>query len=74
MPHLRDVLNEIKWTKDLKRVEIWIRHRGAPHDTLIISGKDIVNIGRSFLETTTAMIPYHRILRIIYADEIVFQR
>ena len=74
MPHLRDVLNEIKWTKDLNKTEIWYVHRGAPNDTRILSGKDIHRIGRSFLETTSASIPYHRIFKIIYDDTIVFQR
>lgn len=74
MPHLRDIFNEIKWTKDLTKVEIWYIHRGAPQDTMILSGKDIRSIGRSFLETDTASIPYHRIFKIVYDGEIIFDR
>ena len=74
MPHLRQLLNEIKWTNDLKLVEIWYVHRGAPNDTMILLGKDIATIGRSFLETSTASIPYHRIFKIIYDNEIIFDR
>lgn len=74
MPHLRDVLNEIKWTKDLNKAELWYVHRGASNDTKIISGKDIVNIGKSSIDTITATIPYHRIFKIVYDGTIIFQR
>ena len=71
---LKDILNEIKWTKDLEKTEIWYVHRGAPNDTKIISGKDIVTIGKSFFDTSTASIPYHRVFKIIYEGKIVFER
>jgi len=74
MPYLRDILNEIKWTKDLDKAELWYAHRGAPNDTKIISGKDIVRIEKSSLDTTTATIPYHRIFKVVYDGEIIFER
>jgi uncharacterized protein (UPF0248 family) len=74
MPHVRDILNEIKWTKDLGKVKIWYIHRGALNNTKIISGIEITSIGRSFLETNTATIPYHRIIKILYGDKIIFYR
>jgi uncharacterized protein (UPF0248 family) len=70
----RDILNEIKWTKDLKKAEIWYIHRGAPNDTKIISGGDIVDIGKSFFDTSNGSIPYHRIIKIIYDKKILFSR
>ncbi len=74
MFYVRDILNKIKWTKDLKKVTIWYIHRGALHNTKTISGDEIVSIGRSFLETSTATIPYHRIIKVIYGDEVLFNR
>lgn len=76
MPNLRNVLNELKWRKkfNLEEARIWYIHRGAPSDTKIISGNEIVSIGRSFMETATAMIPYHRIFKIAYKGEIIFKR
>ena len=74
MPSVRDILNEIKWTKDLSKVTIWYTHRGALHDTKSITGEEIIDIGKSFLGTTTASIPYHRIIKIFYDGEIVFNR
>ena len=74
MPDIRDILNEIKWTKNLEKVKIWYIHRGALNNTKIISGIEIINIGRSFLETTTATIPYHRIIKILYDDKTIFDR
>jgi hypothetical protein len=38
------------------------------------AGDEIISIGRSFLETSTAMIPYHRITKILYEDEVLFNR
>jgi uncharacterized protein (UPF0248 family) len=74
MPNVRDILNEIKWTKNLEKVKIWYIHRGALNNTKIISGMEITDIGRSFLQTTTADIPYHRIIKIIYDDKTIFDR
>jgi uncharacterized protein (UPF0248 family) len=72
----RDILNELKWRDcyDLKYAEIWIVHRGAKNNTKIIYGSNIVNLGKSFIETTDSMIPYHRIFKIIYNDNVIFQR
>lgn len=58
----------------MTKVKIWYVHRGALHNTKIISGIEITGIGRSFLETTSASIPYHRITKILYEDDIVFDR
>jgi uncharacterized protein (UPF0248 family) len=74
MSNVRDILNEIKWTKNLEKVKIWYIHRGALNNTKIISGMEITGIGRSFLQTTTADIPYHRIIKILYDDKTIFDR
>jgi len=76
MKNPRIVLNELKWKKDfnLDLTEIWYLHRGAPNDTKIISGKDIIKLEKSFMHTTTAMIPYHRIFKVVYQEKVIFQR
>jgi uncharacterized protein len=74
MYFVRDILNKIKWTKDLKKVTIWYVHRGSIGNIKVVSGEEIVGIGRSFLETSTAVIPYHRIIKILYEDEQLFNR
>ena len=58
----------------MEKAEIWYVHRGAPNDTKILSGKDIVTIGKSFFDTANASIPYHRIFKIVYEGKIVFER
>ncbi len=72
----RDILNEIKWrySPELEGVEIWYLHRGAPGDTKIIGGNEVLKIGRDAIETGSATIPYHRIRRIIFNGNIVFDR
>jgi len=74
MPNLRDILNKIKWTEDLRNVEIQYIHRGAFHDMKSVVGNEIREIGRSFLMTTDAAIPYHRITKIVYNGRVVFER
>jgi uncharacterized protein len=76
MPSPRNILNELKWKQDfdLGKAEIWYIHRGAPNDTKIISGKDIIHLEKSFMRTTETMIPHHRIFKIFYAGKIVFER
>ncbi|MEF8879563.1 MAG: RNA repair domain-containing protein [Candidatus Thermoplasmatota archaeon] len=72
----RKVLNKLKWHHkyDINEAEIWYVHRGAPDDTKIISGEEVEDIGRSFMKTTSARIPFHRIFKIIYKDEEMFNR
>jgi hypothetical protein len=76
MTNPRDLLNELKWHEkyDLDEAEVWYIHRGAPNDTMIISGKDILNLEKSFMKTKSAMIPYHRIFKIIYKNKLIFER
>ena len=76
MATVRELLNELKWKQgvNFEKTEIWYVHRGAPDDTMIITGKDIVSLGRSFIETTTAMIPYHRVFKVLYEGKPIFER
>ncbi len=75
MPTAKEVLNKIKWSKDIKKAEIWYLHRGAPNDTMIIPGKDIIALYHSFMELEDGtMIPYHRILKIFYDGKLVWER
>jgi uncharacterized protein (UPF0248 family) len=76
MKNPRIVLNELKWKKDINLdvAEIWYVHRGAPNDTKIITGKDIIKLEKSFMHTISAMIPYHRIFKIVYQGKIVYHR
>ena len=84
----RELLNEIKWRDlDLSRCEIYYVHRGAPNDTKIIRGDRIDEIGGSFLNFKRAnappdsegrvpsiMIPYHRVFRITYEGQTIYER
>lgn len=76
MTNPRDILNELKWKQDcdLNQAEIWYIHRGAPNDTKIMSGKDIIRLDKSFIQTSTAMIPYHRVSKILYEKKVIFER
>jgi len=72
----RDVLLRLKWTEgeSLDEAEVWYRHRGAPKDEAVLHGDQIRSLGRSFIETREASIPYHRILRIRYRGQTIFER
>lgn len=72
----RELLLRLKWTEgeSLAEAEVWYRHRGAPRDEALLRGDQIVELGRSFIETAEASIPYHRILRIRYRGKTIFER
>lgn len=74
--NIRDLLNKLKW-KDgfcFDKVEIWYIDRGAPGGTNVILGEDVEKIGKSFIYTRDKAIPFHRIVRIIYEERILFDR
>jgi len=49
--------------------------QGTPGDTKTVSGKNILDIGASFITLyPDTMIPYHRILRIEYKGTIIYVR
>lgn len=72
----RDILNKIKWDKDydFNFIQIWYVHRGAPNNTKIITGKDVLEIQKTFIKTVSAMIPMHRIIKIKYNEKTLFER
>ncbi len=76
--HPRLILNEIKWRFDLNKCKVHYIHRGAPGDTKSIEGSAIKSIDRGFLiltgEEQDIYIPYHRIFRIEFDNQIVFER
>lgn len=76
MVYPREVLNRLKWTEgeDLDEAVITYVHRGAPGDVMAISGSRVRSLDRMFFETDEASIPYHRILRIVYRGELLFEK
>ena len=74
MNEIRDTLNKIKWTQELSKTEIWYVHRGAPQDTGVLQGSDIVSILSWCIETKDATIPFHRVFRILYDGAEVYSR
>jgi len=73
---VREILNKAKWDErmDFDQLEVVYLHRGAPNDLKTISGREIVHIGTSFLSLNEAEIPYHRIVKILYEGEVLFER
>lgn len=73
---VREILNKVKWDErmDFDQLEVVYLHRGAPDDLKRIYGREIVNIGKSFLSLKEAEIPHHRIVKILYKGEVLFER
>lgn len=75
----REVLNELKWRHhDLDAALIHYVHRGAPDDTRIIPGSDVLRLDPGFLilrdRRGEASIPYHRVFRIDHRGAPVWER
>jgi len=69
-----DLLNKLKWDKryDFNKVIIWYVSRGEAHDIGYVTGKDVIKIGKFFLETIKGEIPYHRIKKIEYEGKEIY--
>jgi len=76
MAYPREILNKLKWTvgESLDEATIWYLHRGAPGDHISITGDRVLSMDRGFFETDEAVIPYHRILKIEYRGEVIFEK
>ena len=59
---------------NLSKAEVWYVHRGAPNDSRIISGDEILDLEHSFMVLEEASIPYHRIFKIVYNGKVIFER
>jgi uncharacterized protein (UPF0248 family) len=73
----RDVLNRLKWKEgeSIDDAIIFYVHRGAPGDSKAITGRDIVKLeGFCFELSTGTCIPYHRVYKITYRGDTVFER
>lgn len=76
----REALNKLKWHSkfNLEDSKITIIHRGAPRNVRVIDGKDILELGRSFMHVMSpegkVEIPYHRIIQIEVQGEIFWRK
>lgn len=78
MTNPRDVLVRLQWERHregLRGVRITYLSRGAPDDRAVLDGKNVLHVGRSFLDLSDGgRLPAHRILEIEADGEIVWQR
>jgi uncharacterized protein (UPF0248 family) len=57
------------------RLRLIVRHRGAPGDVIFVGGARVTGLGSSFFEVDgETSIPYHRIQKIYWGDELLFER
>ena len=67
-------LNELAISENLVERYDTKRETSVINNTKIIMGDKIIELSKSFMETATATIPYHRIFKIIYKNKIIFER
>lgn len=72
----REVLNALRWRsdRDLRRARIEYADRLRPEGMRVIVGSEIVDLERRYFTTAATRLPYYKILRITYGDEVVFER
>ena len=72
----REALNEIIWKYhgNMKDVEIFYLHRGAPDDTMIVKGDSVKSVRKDHIELERSVIPYHRILKITFEGDTIYER
>ncbi|MBM4248750.1 MAG: DUF504 domain-containing protein [Euryarchaeota archaeon] len=87
METARTVLNELRWRndRDFSKVLVEYVHWGAPGDLTTVAGPEILALEPWMIVIrregevchpvpNVAAIPYHRILRILYGGQAVFDR
>ncbi len=72
----REVLNEIRWREgmDLRRAELYYADRVRAEGYRIIEGECIRELGRGYFTVEDGMLPYYKILKILYEGEVIFER
>jgi uncharacterized protein (UPF0248 family) len=72
----REILNELKWREDreISKAEIWYKSRDTKEGSVIITGDELTELGKSFFSTAHATIPFYKIFRITYEGEVIFDR
>jgi uncharacterized protein (UPF0248 family) len=73
----KDVLNKLKWKEgeSLADATIYYVSRGSPSDSASVSGREIKNIEPFGFELESgSYIPYHRVYRIDYRGETIFDK
>lgn len=62
------ILNKLKWTRQLPHASVTILHRGAPGNKKTIQGKSITEVKRSYFlyekNNSETFIPYRRVLEV----------
>lgn len=76
----REVLNRLKWDPKFKleSAKVTILHRGAPGDTRLIGGNEVLSMGRGFMRVLSPEgevdIPYHRVLKIEVNGKVIWKK
>jgi uncharacterized protein (UPF0248 family) len=73
----KDILNRLKWKEgeSLSDATIFYVSRGSPDDSASASGSDVKSIESFGFELESgSYIPYHRIYKIEYRGEIIFDK
>ena len=73
----RDVLNRLKWKEgeSLSDATIYYVSRGSPGDSAEVKGDDIKSIEPFGFELESgSLIPYHRVYRIDYRGQKIFDK
>ena len=76
MATAREVLNALRWRgdRDLANARIEYADRMRTEGMRVISGSEIVDLERRYFTLASTRLPYYKVLRITYGDEVLFER
>lgn len=58
----------------MTRATLWVADRTRPEGARVLSGSEIVDLGRRYFRTERATIPFYKILRIEFEGRVLFER
>ncbi len=73
---VKKTLNEYKWRPDtdFSLIEVEYIDRLSPKGIAVLHGSEIKDMGDKFIFTVDGMIPYHRVIRILYDGKVIWER
>jgi uncharacterized protein (UPF0248 family) len=73
---VRDILNELRWHpgRDPSKAKIFYSHRGVKEGFAVVSADEVEDLGPSSFTVRGSTIPYYKVFRIAYDEEVLFER
>ncbi len=71
---IKEILDKFKWHPNYDFSKVIVRYIDRPKGISEIRGDEIVDVGHKFIYTQTLAIPHHRVVEILYGNEVIWRK